>query len=689
MNILIVDNYDSFTYNLAQMVALAGGNYPLVVKNDALSEAELDDLSYDAVILSPGPGRPECARDFGICRTLIAREDTPILGVCLGHQGIAHAFGAQVTHAPEPMHGRSSAIHHDGTGLFENIPSPFSAVRYHSLIVENLPNALCANARTEDGLIMAISHRSLPFWGVQFHPESISTEYGERLIANFLKQAGLRRNTTVAVTSCWKAAPKTKQQEFRLKMSVRELPAVAPKDCFERLYRGSEYSFWLDWGSAKIGQGRYSYMGDTSGPHAKVLRYDCNAKELQIQEAGRTEMQTVSLFNYLDEESRHYFIDEHPSYPCPFKGGYVGYFGYELKSECGGTAMFRSSHDDSALMFADRFLAFDETNSRAWLVCLSEEGLQIDAETWFDNMEASLTVPIAEPLGAQNAASNVASWETGPFVPRHSKSTYISLIGETLHKITDGESYEVCLTNHWTSQFAGDPVALYLKLRKTNPAPYAAFISFSDLKILSCSPESFLHISPDGLAETKPMKGTVPRGTTPETDAALAEQLRTSEKDRAENLMIVDLIRNDLNRVCKTGSVQVLKLYGIESFKTVHQMVSTVVGELAEGVSRIDVVKSLFPGGSMTGAPKVRTMEIIDNLEAGARGVYSGVLGYLSVDGALDLSMVIRTLIIDGNQISLGAGGAIVSLSDPVAEYEETLLKMDVLMRTARGKPLA
>lgn len=360
--------------------------------------------------------------------------------------------------------------------------------------------------------------------------------------------------------------------------------------------------------------------------------------------------------------------------------------GYELKSECGGAEEHQSLHDDGAFLFADRFLAFDETNSRAWLVCLHEAGAQANAEAWYDETVARLAAPAKTPPATRITAGSAASWDAAAFVPRHSKSAYVGLVGQALRKITDGESYEVCLTNNWTSEFSGDPVALYLNLREVNPAPYSAFISFGGLKILSCSPERFLQLSPDGRAESKPIKGTIRRGATPETDAALAEQLRTSEKDRAENLMIVDLIRNDLNRVCKTGSVQVSKLYGIETFKTVHQMVSTVVGELADGVSPVDAIRSLFPGGSMTGAPKIRTMEIIDELEAGPRGVYSGALGYLSLDGAVDLNIVIRTLVVDGDQISLGAGGAIVSMSNPVVEYEEALTKADILMQTARGK---
>lgn len=675
MTVLLVDNYDSFTYNLAQLVAQAGGEYPLVVKNDA-DESELDDLDYDAVVLSPGPGRPESHRDFGLCSTLLSRADVPMLGVCLGHQGIAHAFGGNVVHAPEPMHGRISAVNHRGEGLFRNLPSPFSAVRYHSLLVENLPEHLHVDAQTDDGLIMSLSHRTRPIWGVQFHPESILTEYGTELLGNFLRLAQAKRSVSTQSNQPISSTPSRGETlQSRYQMRVREIRMIPPKTCFDRLFRASEYSFWLDSSSSHLDQGRYSYMGDASGPAAKTLRYDANKKELHI---GGIKTPNVSIFDYLESEA--IAVENPDECPCPFKGGYVGFFGYELKAECGGAAVHKSPHDDSAFLFADRYVAFDHVDRRAWLVCLHRPGAEKDAQTWFDCIEQRINQ--APPEGELNEVE----FSTDTFQPRHTRADYIELIDKALEKITDGESYEICLTNMWRSEFSGDALELYQALRAANPAPYSAFMSFGSLKILSCSPERFLQISPDGCMESKPIKGTAKRDPSPELDLALAEELRTSEKNRAENLMIVDLIRNDLNRVCKTGSVRVAKLYDIESYKTVHQMVSTVVGELAENVAPIAAIKSLFPGGSMTGAPKIRTMEIIDQLEAGPRGIYSGALGFLSIDGAVDLNIIIRTLVIDGDQISIGAGGAIVSLSDPVDEYEETLTKADVMIRTTTGK---
>ena len=186
---LIVDNYDSFTYNLVQLVAAASGIDPIVICNDALSESELRNLDFDAVILSPGPGRPERRRDFGLCETILKEYRKPVLGVCLGHQGIGYFSGGTVTHAPEPMHGRLSKIRHNGEQVFKGIPSPFNATRYHSLVVSDLPDCLEVDAVTDDGLVMGIHHKEFPLWGVQFHPESIASEHGDKIIKNFLALA--------------------------------------------------------------------------------------------------------------------------------------------------------------------------------------------------------------------------------------------------------------------------------------------------------------------------------------------------------------------------------------------------------------------------------------------------------------------------------------------------------------------
>lgn len=271
---------------------------------------------------------------------------------------------------------------------------------------------------------------------------------------------------------------------------------------------------------------------------------------------------------------------------------------------------------------------------------------------------------------------------------------YLSDVRECQRLITEGESYEVCLTTQIDLNVANmDAWRLYMRLRRNNPAPYAAFMNLGGgVGIASSSPERFLKVAPDGTATCKPIKGTAPRGKTQQEDDKLRDDLQSSVKDMSENLMvrrmcplegvvdafcaqIVDLIRNDLGLVCERGSVKVPRLMRVESYATVHQLVSTIVGVIRNGLSAVDAARACFPPGSMTGAPKIRTMEIIDKLETRPRGVYAGALGYFSANGAADLSVVIRTAVVTPTRVSGGAGGAVIILSDVQGEFDEMLLK--------------
>ncbi|HET7508702.1 MAG TPA: aminodeoxychorismate synthase component I, partial [Solirubrobacterales bacterium] len=261
------------------------------------------------------------------------------------------------------------------------------------------------------------------------------------------------------------------------------------------------------------------------------------------------------------------------------------------------------------------------------------------------------------------------------------RERYLEDVETCLDDLLDGESYEICLTNLLQAEVDIDPLDLYRRLRQVNPAPFAAYLRFGDLAVLSSSPERFLRVGRDGEAEARPIKGTSRRGATPAEDARLAAALAADEKNRAENLMIVDLLRNDLGAVCEVGSVEVPEMMAVETYETVHQLVSSVRGQLRRDASALEAVHSCFPPGSMTGAPKLRTTAILDKLEGAPRGVYSGAIGWFGLGGAADLAVAIRTIVHSDRRATIGAGGAVVLQSDPEREYEEMLLKAAAALR--------
>jgi para-aminobenzoate synthetase len=624
---LLVDNRDSYTFNLFQLIADVNGAEPVVVVNDDPVLKALPPGAFDNVVISPGPGHPGCPRDTGYVPDLLAGCELPVLGVCLGHQAIALAEGARVGPAPRPRHGHLSTVTQYGDDLFDGMPAQFTAVRYHSLCVADpLPASLTVTARAEDGVIMAIRHRELPRWGVQFHPESIASEHGRLLLANFRDLSRTRHPLT-----------------------YREV--AAPPDAetlFAEFFASSDTCFWLD----SNGLSRFSYLG--TGTRTLVHRagaggFDALAGELRRSRADETGL------------------------PFSFAGGYVGYFGYEMKAECGADQAHTAVTPDSAWMLADRFIAIDHEQERAYVAAL-------DDGDWVDSTTARIGELSA--LGSAPAAGPAAV-DPAPFLVRD-RDGYLADVAECQRQLAAGESYEITLTNRLHLPFDDDDFAFYRRLRRINPAPYGAFLRIAGITVFSSSPERFLRIGPDRRVESSPIKGTAARDPDPVTDARLAAGLARSAKNRAENLMIVDLLRNDLGRVCEIGSVRVDRYMAVESYATVHHLVSTISGALRPEVSAVECVRRCFPGGSMTGAPKLRTMQIIDRLEPEARGVYSGALGYFSLSGTADLSIVIRTAVRHDGTLTIGAGGAVVLDSTPAEEYEEMLLKAAAPLRAYR-----
>jgi len=686
---LLIDNYDSYTFNLYQLIARVAGEEPVVVRNDELPWSRLARHPWDRIVISPGPGRPERERDLGICRDALTQAEIPVLGVCLGHQGLAYVRGASVVRASEIIHGRISRVFHRGDALFTGIPQGFRAVRYHSLVVEPaLPPELEAIAWADDGTLMAICDRRRRAWGVQFHPESIGTDHGELLISNFLALSARRGRSaprkpappplrTTAVPGG--RAPATATGAVRVHHRVLGEPPDAER-AFATLFGAHDEAFWLDSSLLDPALSRFSFMGAAAGGLGATVRYDVHDRRVTVTPADGTPATATgeTLFAFLSRELARLHTDS-PELPFDLNGGFVGYLGYELKADCGAADARHAELPDAFLLLADRIVALDHELGQAHLLALSDgEPAQVAAaEAWIAETASAIAAGLPELPEPPSAAHEEAKLDV---VLQRSREHHLANIETCKALLEAGESYEICLTNTLALPAPRDTFALYRVLRRVNPAPYSAYLRLREGAVLSSSPERFLRVGRDRSVEAKPIKGTARREPEPVADARARDRLARSPKDRAEHLMIVDLLRNDLGLVSEIGSVHVPKLMDVESYETVHQLVSTIRGRLRDDVDLADCLRATFPGGSMTGAPKLRTMEIIDALEGAPRGVYSGALGFLALNGTADLSIVIRTLVATQQGATIGAGGAIVMLSDPEDEYAEMLLKAQPLL---------
>jgi para-aminobenzoate synthetase len=434
-------------------------------------------------------------------------------------------------------------------------------------------------------------------------------------------------------------------------------------------------------GSAAAERSRFSIMADDGGLLGQSVTHRSGTSSIQAGRASAT--MEGPFFRWLDTVWGDAAVETPHGYPGEFTLGWLGCLGYELKRETGGTD-HSAPTPDAALVFAGRAVVLDHAEGTAWLLALDAP----DAQKWLDAARAAVEAasdPAAglDLLTQAGGSTGVVLPQAPTFKSRDTGAAYREKIAAAQHEIAEGNTYEVCLTTTLSARIpadALDPWQTYLALRRKNPAPFASYLRFGTLAVASTSPERFLKIASDGGMRAEPIKGTRRRASDPAEDAALRSDLETSLKDRAENIMIVDLLRNDLSHFAVPGSVTVSRLCAIESYATVHQMVSTIDAQLQRGSSRAEAVAACFPAGSMTGAPKISTMAILDRLEGDGRGLYSGAIGYFSLNGATDLAVAIRTLVIsaggDGTaDLTLGVGGAITADSVQDEEYEEIRTK--------------
>jgi para-aminobenzoate synthetase component 1 len=361
-----------------------------------------------------------------------------------------------------------------------------------------------------------------------------------------------------------------------------------------------------------------------------------------------------------------------------FQLGWVGWLGYGLRAQTMGAAStHRSRYADATLLFVDLAIAFDHSSGSVTVMGLEESAVEELRATVVGLRPSPSTILPAEPPVRAEVA-----WAD-------SDDDYLRMIVACQAAIDAGDAYQLCLTTEARVAVTPDPFQTYLALRAANPSHHGAFFRAGDVSLLSSSPELFLSVAPDGTIESHPIKGTRRRGETRESDEALVAELLASDKERAENLMIVDLMRNDIARVSEVGSVSVPRLLAVETYAHVHQLVSTVRGRLAAGLTPVDAVNACFPAGSMTGAPKYSAVTILDRLEHRARGVYAGAFGYFGLDGRVELSMVIRSILLDADGATVGSGGGITALSVPAEELAEVKLKAAALLAVLGVAPPA
>lgn len=450
---------------------------------------------------------------------------------------------------------------------------------------------------------------------------------------------------------------------------------LSPQDVFRKLY-SQPYSFWLD----NCGLSRYSFAG--ADPFV-IIKAQNNKVEI-IQDSNYR-IVTGNVFSILTSLLNKFKTIHHEP-PCfPFQGGAVGYFGYDLKNQIERLPKKKTVPPilpDSIFGLYDTIFVYDHKTNKGYVVSsgLAEKGNKQKRLRGKKRIGQFLD-SIKSPVSLSAPLFHSSAPDMRKIKSNFTKDAYINAIKQVQRYIASGDIYQANLSQRLTIDFKGDPLSFYSRLRRINPAQFGTFLNYGDFQIISNSPERLLKIY-DDVAETGPIKGTKPRGKNPEDDKIFIKELKTSHKELAEHIMIVDLERNDLGKICKYGSIKVKPLQKVHTYETLHHMVSTVRGKVRENISPVDCLKSCFPGGSVTGAPKIRAMEIIEELEPTPRGIYTGAIGYIDFSGNMDMSMAIRTGVIKDKQLYLSVGGGIVADSKPEEEYKETMLKASAFLKT-------
>jgi para-aminobenzoate synthetase component 1 len=449
---------------------------------------------------------------------------------------------------------------------------------------------------------------------------------------------------------------------------LTELPYVPDSAHLFEAIVDLPWAVFLDSGLHHPGQSRYDILA--AQPYVRLI----TRGGLTEIHADGVELSRADPFALVQR-----FLDINPALAngLPFAGGAIGYFGYDLARRLERLPARASDTEkipDMAIGIYDWAVVVDHVEQRSWLV---GQGRDPETDIRWNELFVRFTQTIVQP---RREKTRTPFRVTSSIASNFTRERYGRSFRRVHRYIRDGDCYQVNLAQRFAARAAGDSWLAYQAMRVMNPAPYSAYFSTPYAHILSASPERFLQVR-GGEVQTKPIKGTRPRAGHARLDAQLAEELRLSEKDRAENVMIVDLLRNDLSKNCALGSVRVPRLFDVESFATVHHLVSTVTGKLRTGRDAVDLLRGCFPGGSITGAPKLRAMEIIDEVEPNRRGVYCGAIGYIGFDGGMDTNIAIRTLVYSHGTVRFWAGGGVIADSTEDAEYQETFDKAAAMLK--------
>ena len=653
--ILVVDNHGFTTRILAHQLGEVE-----IVSAAELATANLAD--YTHVVVSHGTADADL-------QTLQAVPNLPVLAIGAGADQLAQLYGHTEMAATQPNYGQQVAHRHTDTGLFAGLPQRTQLTSYHSRRLTTMDSTtfrVHAVDDDDDDAVLAFRVNGTNHWGLHADPAALQSTEGSHLVENFLTLAP--RDDAKARHSSPMATRKQPQELFR-----REIPGVLDTAAtFAALQQDATAAFWLDSAAAHVGQGDTTIMGTNSGDLAQTVRWDVTSNRLDVSSATQTTHHIQDVLDYLHDHA----WEPMGSVEMPgFTGGWVGYLGYEAKqaTTSGHTNTWTAATPDAYWIRPQTFLRYDHRRETTTLFAYGDS-------TLLDASEKILVFGETAPPASAERSEFDGSW--GLTTPEYQQ--HVLTIQAMLHS---GDAAGICLTDMFSMPADEiDGLELYMRLRANNPAPYAGYLRFNTfgdaVEVLSASPEKFLSVDASGTIESKPIKGTGARSTDPAVDAQVASKMAVDAKIQSENLMITDLLRDDLAVVATPGSVQVPKLMDVETFATVHQLVTTVTGQLLPGTAATEALRAVFPGGSMTGAPKLASLEALEELEAGPRGIYSGAMGWLGDDNTAELNVVIRSIVIADGQLTIGAGGAVVVGSDPVAEEQEKHLKARSLMHS-------